>query len=64
MLFAKAPELDRYIYQEVGSCIYCGSTDNLSNEHIIPYGLGGNLELPKSSCSRCARSRVSLNWQY
>lgn len=55
MLFAKAPELDRYIYQEVGSCIYCGSADNLSDEHIIPYGLGGNLELPKSSCSRCAK---------
>ncbi|MGD9578920.1 MAG: HNH endonuclease, partial [Syntrophorhabdus sp.] len=45
----------RHIYPEVGRCIYCGSAENLSDEHIVPYGLGGNLELPKSSCKRCAR---------
>jgi hypothetical protein len=39
----------------VGACIYCGSTENLSDEHIVPFGLGGNLVLPKSSCQRCAR---------
>ena len=55
MLFAKVPELDHHVYPEVGRCIYCGSSDNLSDEHIVPYGLGGNLVLPKSSCVKCAK---------
>lgn len=55
MLFAKVPELDHHVYPEVGRCIYCGSSDNLSDEHIVPYGLGGNLVLPKSSCDKCAK---------
>jgi hypothetical protein len=41
-------------YKPVGRCIYCGTTDNLTREHIIPFGIGGNLVLPKSSCKRCA----------
>lgn len=44
-------------YEPVNRCIYCGSTDNLSDEHIIPYGLqprGGDWFLPKASCARCA----------
>jgi hypothetical protein len=44
-------------YEPVGHCIYCGSTDNLSDEHIIPYGLqakGGDWFLPKASCNKCA----------
>jgi hypothetical protein len=42
-------------YTPVGVCIYCGSTENpLSDEHVIPFGLGGNLILPKASCRRCA----------
>ena len=35
--------LTRYI----GRCIYCGSTENLTNEHIVPRGL-------KGSCQACA----------
>jgi len=54
MLFTKAPEIDRHEYLAVGRCIYCGSTNNLSDEHIVPYGLDGNLILPKSSCKKCA----------
>jgi len=43
------------VYSPVGHCIYCGSINNdLSKEHIIPLGLGGNLILPKASCSSCA----------
>lgn len=38
----------------VGKCIYCFSTDDLTDEHVIPYGLGGNLVLQKASCRRCA----------
>ena len=25
----------------VGKCIYCGSTDDLSDEHVIPRGFNG-----------------------
>lgn len=38
----------------VGSCIYCGRTDELSDEHIIPFALGGGYVLPEASCPKCA----------
>lgn len=38
----------------VGSCIYCGATDQLSDEHVVPYALGGRFVLPESSCPRCS----------
>src|SRR6185437_15681634 len=42
-------------YAPVGLCIYCGANPkSLSQEHIIAYGLGGNLKLPKASCRDCA----------
>jgi len=41
-------EKERY----VGKCIYCGSTENLSKEHIVPYGLKGEFILLKASCTR------------
>jgi hypothetical protein len=47
-------KMERKRYLPYGECIYCGTKDNLTNEHIIPYGLGGTLELPQSSCVRCA----------
>ncbi len=58
----QVPELDHNIYKPIGHCIYCGSVENLSDEHIVPYGLGGNLILPKASCSICAKitSRFEL----
>ena len=35
------------VYQPVGRCIYCGSTEPpLGKEHIIPYGLGGPFIFP------------------
>lgn len=40
---------ERYI----GRCIYCGSADNLSKEHIVPYGLNGQWLLLKASCQSC-----------
>ena len=48
------PELNHHRYKPVGHCIYCGDTEDLRDEHIVPYGLGGNLILPKSSCGMCA----------
>ncbi len=42
-------------YAPVGCCIYCGDIDNLTDEHIIPSGLGGDWVLPKASCCECAK---------
>ena len=41
-------------FQPVGQCIYCGRGESLSDEHVIPFGLGGKLVLPKASCPACA----------
>jgi hypothetical protein len=41
-------------YEPYGACIYCGTTRNLEDEHIIPYGIGGTGILPLSSCRKCA----------
>jgi hypothetical protein len=42
-------------YSPVGHCIYCGAyANNLSKEHIIPFGLAADsLILPKASCTNC-----------
>ena len=41
-------------FEPVNCCIYCGKTNIvLGAEHIIPFGLGGQLILPKSSCKAC-----------
>jgi hypothetical protein len=34
----------------VGKCIYCGTTEGLSDEHVIPYGLQGEWKLKDASC--------------
>lgn len=46
--------LDGKVYPPVGRCIYCGRTDDLTKEHILPFGLSGTAILPKSSCRACA----------
>lgn len=45
---------------DIGVCIYCGSSQNLSNEHVLPYGLGGDLILKKASCNSCAKETGRL----
>lgn len=47
-------KMERKRYSPYGECIYCGAKGSLTSEHIIPFGLGGTLELPQSSCVRCA----------
>ena len=45
----------------VNCCIYCDtSVGKLSDEHIIPFSLGGNLVLPKASCKECAKKTGTL----
>lgn len=41
-------------FHPVGECIYCGGREGLSDEHILPYGLGGRMVLPSASCRQCA----------
>jgi len=46
------------VYDPVGYCIYCNVTESpdglpLSDEHIVPEGMGGTLVLPSASCSVC-----------
>lgn len=44
-------------FDPVGRCIYCGISDRpLGREHIIPYGLDGDLILPRASCGDCSAS--------
>src|SRR5438094_687329 len=38
----------------LNKCIYCGSKDNLSDEHVIPFFLYGQWILPLASCDNCA----------
>jgi len=47
-------DFNKKIYPPLGRCMYCGSSNELSNEHIIPYGLSGKTVLPKSACPSCA----------
>lgn len=57
----RLPRAPKFEYAPVNQCIYCGdSTSELTDEHIIPFGLNGNFVLPKSSCKKCAEitSRV------
>ena len=42
-------------YPAVGRCIYCGSAAGLTEEHIVPYALGGRWVLPESSCKACSK---------
>lgn len=53
-LFQLPPHVDR-TYPPAKRCIYCGSGAGLSDEHIIPFGIGGRWILPRSSCGSCSR---------
>ncbi len=47
--------LDNLSYVPIGRCIYCGDTEDLQKEHILPFGLGGTTVLPDSTCRECAK---------
>ncbi len=48
------------VFDPAGECIYCGSKDNLTMEHIIPYSLGGRFELPSATCDKCQKITSKL----
>lgn len=42
-------------YESKGACIYCGATGvRLTDEHIVPYSLGGSHVIREASCLSCA----------
>jgi len=47
--------IDGKRYAPVGWCIYCGSADDLTDEHTFAFGLGGTAILPQASCKPCAK---------
>jgi len=53
----------QWIYKPAWFCIYCSDGSikeatkrKLQQEHIIPFGLGGNQVIPRSSCRLCGRN--------
>jgi hypothetical protein len=38
----------------INRCIYCGATEGLTDEHVVPFALGGRFVLPDASCLLCA----------
>src|ERR1700730_65057 len=41
------------------ACIFCGSTKNLTDEHVFPPFLGGKLKVIDGSCTGCNGSYSS-----
>ena len=56
-------DLAKLSYPPVGHCIYCSGTDNLTREHIVPFGLHGNAVLPAASCARCRQITSAFEFQ-
>jgi len=55
--FPTTVAVDRAFRRPIGQCIYCGSTANLTEEHVVPYGLAGHrLILEDASCRPCAKT--------
>jgi hypothetical protein len=44
-----------HYFKSKGACIYCGTRDELlTDEHIVPYSLGGSHVIRRASCLGCA----------
>lgn len=52
------------VHKFVGKCIYCGSTENLHDEHCIPESLNGVRLLDKGSCGDCGRITSQFEGRY
>lgn len=51
-------------HKYVGKCIYCGSIENLHDEHVIPDSLNGVRLLSKGSCGDCGRITSKFEGSY
>ena len=47
-------------YAAVGRCIYCGTDQGLTREHIIPLGLRGRFEIGCQPCSVLSNALASF----
>jgi len=50
--------------QEIGECIFCGTKEKLTIEHLIPLSKGGTNEIHNlfPSCKRCNSSKHTSDW--
>lgn len=48
-------DMARVQYPPANRCIYCGAGENLTREHIVPYGLNGTSVIQAASCPECAK---------
>lgn len=48
------------VLPSIGKCIYCGSIDNLTDEHLIPLSLGGTVILLDGSCKECQKATHAI----
>lgn len=46
--------------RDIGFCIYCDSTESLTNEHVVPKALGGDRTLLRASCDKCSKITSKL----
>jgi 5-methylcytosine-specific restriction endonuclease McrA len=49
--------------ESFGECIYCGATADeaeLTDEHVVPFSLGGNAVVLKGSCKACAAETTRI----
>lgn len=44
------PDSIRAAVLSVGVCLFCGATENLSIDHILPFSLGGNDDIENLQC--------------
>lgn len=50
----------RRVLQPSKECLFCGSKTDLTDEHLIPFSLGGRIVLPNGSCRSCAKVTALL----
>jgi len=44
-----------------GQCIYCGSSSELRDEHVVPFGIGGRHVIEAASCAAC--EKITSNFE-
>lgn len=58
------PKQEPKRYNAVGVCMYCGSQEHLTTEHIIPLSAGGRWILPGASCRTCAKLTSAFEGEF
>jgi 5-methylcytosine-specific restriction endonuclease McrA len=62
--FSTKIESFRIRMEEIGECVYCGSRENLTIEHLLPISKGGTNELHNlfPACKKCNFSKGAKDW--